>query len=890
MAKQNNSAVPAQDIDLQFPLEGVEITRAFARQRPNTATDAKNVVAFEPSTDRARGGQRKGQTKYLSSQIAGASYPVQDINHLITSSTGVALPAAAFAYAQASGSGFGIGSTTAGSSTFSGIGAVSGFALSCSCWDSNNNLYVAETNTSTGAVTIYQVPAGTGSPGWTLAGSITCLTGTLRGVSGMCVVGDSLYVAVIATNASYGSADNTCKIHKINAATGSLTLAAWQSSKITGTALIMYFSTAASNVLSSIGTVLAVDSCGSTTAGTQAFFLFDTTITTANGAPLKKTLYGGTRSGSQKVRVVSDGIANFYLIGSTTTGLIKKVGLNGVIAWQSTILDAGVNGLAFDYSTATLAALAGASNAVRTVNLTTGAQSASIAVSSTTWNEIGTDGYGNWVLWKNAQASNDIVGLSGASFTSAWGPTSFANATHSGCSVNQGAPQINPPGLNTRVIKGLAVSNGTLTQFSSTGTLAVTNGNVLSASARFVYSSQCGLNMFYCDGSGYFYYKSANNTLTAWTATTAGTIPVDPTLTGAANGIETWRGRIVLFGFLANPQLFYMAAQNDPFNWDFSPKVTTVTQAVAGNTDRAGFPGEVINTFIPYSDDTALFGGDHTIWQLTGDPAAGGQFDLVSRSLGIAKGRCWAIDTVGQVYFFSTHCGVYKMTPGALPVRISKQIEHLLDTVDLSANFVRMEWDVRSQGLHVWIVQSSLTGTTTHFFWEERVNAWWPVVYGNVAHNPRCTHVYDGDSPDDRVILLGGADGYIRFLDSSASNDDGTTISSFVILGPLPNRAFDEQMLMELQVILGDDSGDVTFSVYVGRTNEQALASTPVRTGTWTVTGIVGSTPASGRNLTEYIRRAGHAIYVKLSATSPWSLERIRAKYQPSLGMVRRRS
>ena len=74
---------------------------------------------------------------------------------------------------------------------------------------------------------------------------------------------------------------------------------------------------------------------------------------------------------------------------------------------------------------------------------------------------------------------------------------------------------------------------------------------------------------------------------------------------------------------------------------------------------------------------------------------------------------------------------------------------------------------------------------------------------------------------------------------------------------------------------------EVPQAVYVGVTAEAALASSPVATGTWT----------ASRNLTVPVRRAGHAIYVKLSSnvnTSQWAMEEIRCRLAVR-GKVQRR-
>ena len=85
-------------------------------------------------------------------------------------------------------------------------------------------------------------------------------------------------------------------------------------------------------------------------------------------------------------------------------------------------------------------------------------------------------------------------------------------------------------------------------------------------------------------------------------------------------------------------------------------------------------------------------------------------------------------------------------------------------------------------------------------------------------------------------------------------------------------------LLKDVQAVLAEDSGDVTYEVFVGTTAEEALASEAVESGTW----------SAGRNPVSFVRRAGHAVYVKISSQERWAMENIRARVA-ARGKVRRR-
>lgn len=346
--------------------------------------------------------------------------------------------------------------------------------------------------------------------------------------------------------------------------------------------------------------------------------------------------------------------------------------------------------------------------------------------------------------------------------------------------------------------------------------------------------------------------------------------------------IVNWMNRIALSGLVYDPSIIYLSATDDPTDFDTSPAVPSETQAFAINVR------DFVNCMIPYSDDVMIVGGDHTITQFTGDPGIGGQIDVVSSTIGMAWGDAWAIDDKQQLYFFSSRGGVYKMQPGATPIMVSQQIKRRLENIDPTTHNISMKWDVYSQGLGVWITPHDDTKDGINYFWEERTNAWHPDFYAEKGHCPTFVHLYDGFDPDDRRIMLGGRDGHIRILSETATMDDGVPIESYVLIGPISTPFLDDMYLYDLQATLGDESGDVRWDVYAGETPEQALATMwkangnandGVRYGTW----------SAGRNFVSDVRWAGRAIYVKISSTDRWTMERIRARYS-SQNAVRRRN
>ncbi len=444
--------------------------------------------------------------------------------------------------------------------------------------------------------------------------------------------------------------------------------------------------------------------------------------------------------------------------------------------------------------------------------------------------------------------------------------------------VEGGMPQFSNSG---RVVTLVAVSQGNVYYVVAGGTswtLATNNtGNTPPLNLTGVlFSSENNQKLWYADGVNWVYYDALTNSLERWVAT-AGSLPVD-SANNTPRLICTWRGRTVLSGLILDPQNWFMSAVSDPTDWDYSPLSVTPTQAVAGNNAPQGFVGDMITALVPYNDDVLIFGGDHTLYMLNGDPMAGGQLDLISDTIGMAWGIPWCKDPYGTLWFVSNKMGIYNIVPGQAPVRVSQQIEQLVHDVDTGANSIRLIWDDPFQGVHVFITPLEAAAATTHLFYEARSNAWWQERFANNNHNPVACCIFDGNLPTDRRALIGSWDGYVRSFGETATDDDGTAIASSVVLGPLLTKDFDDVLFKDLQGLLSSSSGAVTYAVYTGATAEIALASTAVVTGTW----------SAGRNLTNMIRRSGHALWVKLTSTVPWALEGVRARIAGQ-GKVRRR-
>lgn len=448
----------------------------------------------------------------------------------------------------------------------------------------------------------------------------------------------------------------------------------------------------------------------------------------------------------------------------------------------------------------------------------------------------------------------------------------------------------------TAVAEGYITIDGTLTNGPtySTGTVTIVLGEVTLAGGTFpTYAAEGELTVGGATYTVDSYTDATHITLVNLLATAAGgssyslafpvvyevgrTIkifdPSDNTVAGivADHGIPpincplccTYRDRLVV----ARGHIWYMSRQGTALCWDYITSPDDLQRAVFATDSNAGQVGEPITAMVPFSDDYLVFGCLNSLWVLRGDPAAGGDLGAVSYECGIVGPNAWCKLPDGSLVFLSRD-GLYILLPGAesFPKPLSRELlpADLLD-VDSSGNAISMAYDHRSRGIHLCITPTD--GSTGEHWWLDwSTQSFYPVVLPD-AQQPMCLTAYAADASEDESVLLGGYDGTVREFSASATNDDGTTINSYVKLGPLqlaPGGS--EGMLTEMGAALDASSGDVSWEFLPGETAEAAADQTTARaSGTW----------SAGRNRRTCLRVRAAAGILKLSSTTRWAMERI---------------
>lgn len=386
---------------------------------------------------------------------------------------------------------------------------------------------------------------------------------------------------------------------------------------------------------------------------------------------------------------------------------------------------------------------------------------------------------------------------------------------------------------SARGIKLIAVSAGNIAAVTPTViTTKGTGATGFSSAPNLVMATPYLGKLYLTDGIKTKVYDPRLDTLADHVATSGGGAPTGYQL------LTTWNDSLVFARHRDNPSQYLIGGQGDPGNFDTDPYVVTQAMAILGSNGSAGIPTDIINAFIPWFDDIAIIGGDSTIRMMTGRPSPGsnGAIHLVSSTLGIAFGKAWCISPGNRLFFFENRGGVYYMNPGGGPVPLSTttdknstrgRIERRLRNINLSLYRIEMAWDPADKGLRVKVLPVAAPDQPAeHYFWEQATGGWWPDTYANLNLQPTCVDVFDGDDPDDRVVMIGCVDGRIRVFDQFLEADNSTRLGAIdansvpvnakVRIGPIvPKEADFEALFSALEAVLANDlDGRPWISIY----------------------------------------------------------------------------
>lgn len=832
----------SKTILLPFPVKGLDENWAYSDQAPLTSPDVQNVRAYDHARGRARGGQRPGLKKYCPDQLASGS-SVQNVTHVV----GTLLNAGGDQIVIEDQSTQGYDFYNESGSKYVELGTAGEYEWSV--W-ADDYCYVA---VQVGGEVYIRRHQSDGTLDWT-GESLGAFS-----VVGMTI--DSGFIFVMKYNFLVAP-----DVLKVDQADGSLLSSDYLS--LRGNA---YPHMDSYNGVIAVVVVSGLSGGGSVTTHLE---LFDS----ATGDSLAYTSVSPGVNEDGKIAGLSTNYAGGWYLGYTydkesisPSHRVVRYDAALNVVWSRTI--SYVSGqkfdeMAYDQFNDRVVLLGrhigGSTNQLKVIASADGAD-----VDAGDGNDLGVfnrgllcDSEGSLIFF-DGNSTGTLYKYS-SDLTEEWSAT-ISGTGGGNISVNAFSQA---EGNLNRTLQPVAVSGGNVYRFAPSAATLVANGtDALSATATTIQSTVFFQDIYFADGVSEKYYQGSSGSIQTWTAS-AGSLPGD-TDGNRPRLIATWQGRLVQADLYGDKQNWFMSAVGDATDWDYAG--TAVTSAVAGNNAEAGKNPDIINALIPWSDDLLLFGGDHTIHRLTGNPLEGGVIDLVTDTIGIAWGSAWCKDPSGVLYFFGSRGGVYRMSPGGVPQKItSRVIDERLADINLNSDLVRLLWNDRVQGVHVLVSPIVASRNTLNYFYDVRNDAWWVDVFANTNHNAVAAHVLDGDKPSDRVLLLGGRDGYLRSLDHDSLDDDGTAIDSWALLGPIQQESGDPIALTQLSGVLGAGSADVTYSLNAGDSAEDARWADDAYTGTW----------SSGRNNSVRRKTTGHAMFVRVrntAADQSWALERIEA-------------
>lgn len=902
-----------KQIGFPFPLKGKHEGAAFRQQPEGTTPDALNVRAFDAIANRLRGGQRNGLSKYIAAAVNGV-YPIQAISQLTTAFDPNAVIAgsniltelfpytagwmgaaaggsANWAVFQAPG-----GASLNGSAWYLGVHAITGVSQAnhtftittranygtplASCFPTGSTFVVSGSTGNDGTYTVASGSSGTGADAVIkIAGSGTyppsaVVDGTFTNawapwVSSIGVGGSSVAGANLSNNRSGGCAicqpagvPQHLSSNFVLKATFRLSGAAGNNSAVGflfrvietptdgwgGTSVSNYERAAAFIIFSSTTQKFhAYVVCGQESATSLDL----TTIVTAFGGAaawnaaehtLQLTGAGNTfrlyLDGASAPIVTHSSVLNaentrwgFAVVpasASTTVAYMRNIQSFVAITPQSlrtTGLIVVSGGSAYAGSSAGLTALNGGSAVLNT--------SGAVRMQQAFGRMYFVDG--NAVHYK---VYNPLTGL-----ITAWVPTTGSL----------------PAGSANLTTYAISASNVGASRFTTAASTLVAGDIVLVTGDTALTNNNNGTYQVVSNAGGTALVVSP---APLNSAQTTGSVSLAQR---GASIIVLYRGRIVLSGLSSDPQNWFMSAAGNPLDWNYTPTTITQTMAVAGNNSTAGLMGDVITCLAPYNDDLMFMGGDHTLWVMRGDPAAGGLIDNISYQTGVAGPDAWCRSSDGDFYFFGT--GTFWMMPSGstVPQPLSRGImDKTFGAIDYATYQVRLLWDDIDKGVHLYLTPASQPGSAPiHYFWDKRAGGFWPDQYP-AAHGPTAVWNYDADLPTDRAFLLGGFDSYIRQIPAAIQkSDDGTAIHSYVCFAPqVVGGDLANSRLSELTPIMSSTSDPVALRVFAAGTPAEVAAS---------ATPQVSRVLAAGRNGTMRQRVTGNALALEIeSEVTAW--------------------
>ena len=356
-----------------------------------------------------------------------------------------------------------------------------------------------------------------------------------------------------------------------------------------------------------------------------------------------------------------------------------------------------------------------------------------------------------------------------------------------------------------------------------------------------------------------------------------------------------YRGRAVLSGNPLEPYQWYMSRQGDIHDFDYA--AGDAQTPVKGGNSNMGQIGDIVKALIPIKDDFLVFGCANNIYFAADDPAYGGTLNALDLTTGMYSQTAWCIDGFGMIWFWGTN-GLYRTSVPGTPECVSQiKLPDIVkdEDADPSTHRITLGFDKRNNGINVFITKLS-DGTNSNYWYDLATEGFFPEEYPEEC-GVYSTAFYPATDTDNRGLVLGCKDGYMRVFDRDAKSDDigGTdeAIDSYVTLAPIPlsqdsdNKGkFTAFNIMSAGGRSGGsqaDSDDIYFKAYTGVTPEEIIEKI-IADG---IPRVGGTFTAPGRraNNRRMQKITGAYLGIKLgnkTAAQSWSFEKFYGTVKPS--------
>jgi len=433
-------------------------------------------------------------------------------------------------------------------------------------------------------------------------------------------------------------------------------------------------------------------------------------------------------------------------------------------------------------------------------------------------------------------------------------------------------------------IYGHAYYGGDATAFDTSNTVASDDTTAVMNPATFTPSAVTSPPHWY-DWTNYPDCKDANSVTLDY-----GDMPNQATL------VCNYRGRVTLSGNPELPYQWYQPRQANP--WDFAYTSIDAQAAVMGGSSDAGEIGDSVVALMPYKDDYLIFGCINSIWYLAGDARESGSILELDLTTGIYGPKSWCFDNEGNFWFWGTN-GLYKTSIPGKPVCVSEiNLPNLVkdEAVDPSTYRIVLVYDRRRAGIVIAITKLS-DGSNSNYFYDLRTEGFFPETYPDECGIYSAIY-YEATDVDYRRLILGCSDGYIRYFDEDAKDDDAgasgdTAIDSYVTFGPIlmaPDPKLTGKLTGLNCITAGgasggsqSDSDDITYDVWVAKSAEEILEKLSADANP----NISGTITAPGRRRGGDIRKKIKNVYVGIklqnnTADETWAFEQLLIDLKPS--------